>query len=313
MIKDYVADLKNFEIIEEIGHGSCGKVHMVKNIKTETILAAKVYQNEIKTTSDQISFFQEITIFLKIRNPAVLSIFGFNMLNFEGKQFPTIITNYMKNGSLRHLLNEYPCFSWAKKYLILLGIAEGMKYLHSQNIIHFDLKPENILLDELYHPHICDFGESELFQSNLSEIKINKFVGTPLYMAPEIFLNEPCTFKIDVFSFSMIAYEILTGQKLSSRFRSIFQLKLFILMGKRPNLNIINNENIKLFLSKCWSKNPQDRPTFNEIVDEIKHPFFRNYMNVDDIKVEQYLHLAILYMKRRKKLIYQTKTLIKKY
>lgn len=75
------------------------------------------------------------------------------------KKNPTIILDYMKNGSLdKYFLkpkNEQPN---QKKYIILLGISLGMKYLHSLGVIHRDLKPANILLDDNLYPQICDFG-----------------------------------------------------------------------------------------------------------------------------------------------------------
>lgn len=65
-------------------------------------------------------------------------------------------------------------FSSTKKYIIFLGVALGMKYLHHKGIIHRDLKPDNILLDNDLKPHICDFGFSYVSDKKFTEILMNK-------------------------------------------------------------------------------------------------------------------------------------------
>lgn len=89
-----------------------------------------------------------------------------------------------------------------------------MKYIHKEGILHRNLKPENILLDSNYYPIISDFLLSQKFSQPLTksiQIPLQKAVGTPLYMAPELTLeDEFYGIGVDVFAFAMIAYEILT-------------------------------------------------------------------------------------------------------
>merc|ERR1712113_971799 len=99
---------------------------------------------------------------------------------------------------------------------MLFDIAKGMKYLHSMNIIHRDLKPKNLLLFENFHIKITDFGESILIDTdcyNFSEYKLFDVVGTDGYKAPEIIQIDAVkgyNYKIDVFSFGTICYELYT-------------------------------------------------------------------------------------------------------
>ena len=76
-------------------------------------------------------------------------------------------------------------FNFARKLIIIFGVAAGMQYLHHMNIIHRDLKPGNILLNDRYEPYIGDFGFSK-FTETKNTMKQSMTGGTPLYMAPEL-------------------------------------------------------------------------------------------------------------------------------
>ena len=97
------------------------------------------------------------------------------------------------------------------KYIIIYGIAAGMSYLHANDVIHRDLKPANIYLDSFY-PKISGFNISKEINDN--KIQPNETIkGTPAYIAPEIYLYKGYSKASDVYSFSLIVFELLTGTK----------------------------------------------------------------------------------------------------
>lgn len=279
-----IFSLKNFKIIKEIGNGSFGSVLLVEN-KEKMNYAAKVSNRkfDIKTIFDlngssyieNGSFLQEIQSYVITDNFSILLLYGFNLFDFNSDPYPTLITEYMENGSLDHLLEKERRslapheFNSTKKYIIALGVAFGMKYLHSRGIIHRDLKPGNILLDNNFNPKICDFGLSIVSDKELTKIKMESEVGTPMYMAPEIYSGEPYSYKIDVFAYSFIVYEIITGKKPLEGYDNVFKLTDDLIKGKRPDLSFVKSDEMKIFLEKCWSEDPLKRPTFSEIVEEM--------------------------------------------
>lgn len=83
-------------------------------------------------------------------------------------------------------------------------ILRGLAYLHHNRIVHLDLKPQNILIDEMFRLKICDFGEAH-FLSSLERCG----VGTITYAAPEILAEEDYDERADVFSFSIVLWEMI--------------------------------------------------------------------------------------------------------
>lgn len=167
-----------------------------------------------------------------------------------------------------------------------------MQYLHANGIIHGDLKPENILIDSDFYPRIGDFGLSKCFPDSLTnsmKLTISGQFGTPLYMSPEL-LNESNTIGpgIDVYAFSLILYEIITGKKPFFELGEIeyFSLISKIIEGYRPKLDEKINDKMKDLISRCWSQKVEDRPSFHEIFEKLSTDFtyFDEVFDEDEVK-----------------------------
>ena len=96
---------------------------------------------------------------------------------------------------------------------------------------------------------------------------MHSYKGTPKYMAPEIFKEDFYTYKIDVYSFYFLLYEIITETITFSNYKKINKLKNDVLKGIRPDLSLIQDEYVQNFIRKCWDDDPQNRPSFTEIVE----------------------------------------------
>ncbi|OEL37161.1 G-type lectin S-receptor-like serine/threonine-protein kinase [Dichanthelium oligosanthes] len=104
---------------------------------------------------------------------------------------------------------------WKTRYSIASGIARALAYLHDQCrecIIHCDLKPENILLDANFQAKVADFGLAKLVGRDFSCV-LTTMRGTMGYLAPEWFSGLPITSKIDVYSFGMMLFELISGRR----------------------------------------------------------------------------------------------------
>lgn len=161
-----------------------------------------------------------------------------------------------------------------------------MSYLHSHDIIHRDLKPDNILMDQFYLPKIADFGLSKVNNSNsksMSYKSTNGIKGTPLYMSPEIWEKAEYTKACDVYAFAFIVYEIITNLKPFSNL-NFFQIPLQVHQGYRPEFKFEIPKAYRNLIEKCWSQKTFNRPSFDEIIDELKNNkgFITEKVNEED-------------------------------
>lgn len=121
-----------------------------------------------------------------------------------------IVMEYCSGGDLGSLIRKYRMLDedTAKKFLQQL--ASALKFLREKNVVHMDLKPQNILLSSEFNPclKLADFGMAQHLDSS---DHADSFRGSPLYMAPEIFLADHYDAKVDLWSVGVILFETLFG------------------------------------------------------------------------------------------------------
>jgi serine/threonine protein kinase len=172
-----------------------------------------------------------------------------------------------------------------------------MRYIHSQHVIHRDLKPSNIFLDARHEVRIGDFGSGTLSTLDATQTRER---GTLCYMAPEQ-RSDDYTNKVDVYSFGLIFYEILTGVKVFPSSLGVFATCEAARSGRRPAIPGWITNWVHDLIEACWSVDPDVRPSFADIADELKrHQFIVHHMadvRIDDIseyvcRIESELEVA---------------------
>ncbi|XP_059071571.1 putative receptor protein kinase ZmPK1 [Cryptomeria japonica] len=159
-------------------------------------------------------FWAEVTIIGRIHHLNLVRMWGFCA---EGEH-RLLVYDYIPNGSLeKHLFDTEgaTAMEWGVRYRIALGVARAIAYLHEEClewVLHCDIKPENILVDENFCPKVSDFGLAKLVEKERT-LKVSTVRGTRGYLAPEWFQNYPITAKVDVFSFGMVLFEIVSGER----------------------------------------------------------------------------------------------------
>lgn len=296
-------EIDDFNLTDKLlGKGHFGSVYIVENINDQKEYAAKIIKgDELVSGKEQQMLMQESIILNKLSHPLIVKFYGLNFHSFKEptKLEPTIIMEYLPNGSLKDILEEEKkgnlIKEWTptKKYICLLGISHAMKYLHKKGIIHRDLKPANILFDENYHPIICDFGLSRIFPQALSKSMImtmTESIGTPIYMSPELLKGDDhYGASIDVYAFGIVAFQIISGLTMPFEEVNSFAILEKIKKGLRPTFNDKFTEKMKDLLSKCWSADINERPSFKEIFDILSSDFEYIKEEVDPLELNAFI------------------------
>ncbi|XP_075494395.1 serine/threonine-protein kinase 12-like [Primulina tabacum] len=248
-----------------IGEGAYGEVYLVKWRGTE--VAAKTIRSSIasnKTVKD--NFLKELALWQKLRHPNIVQFLG--VLKYPDHL--VFLTEYLQNGSLYDILRRKGRLDMPTAVAYSLDIARGMNYLHQHTphaIIHRDLTPRNVLQNDAGHLKVTDFGLSKITQGKDVGYKMTGGTGTYRYMAPEVYRRESYGKSVDVFSFALIVHEMFQGGP-SNRGEDAEKLAdKRAYEDSRPYLSsILYPEPIKKLLQDCWHKNPDRRPTFEEII-----------------------------------------------
>lgn len=211
-------------------------------------------------------FTSEVALLFRLKHPNIISFIA------ACKKPPVfcIITEYLAGGSLRQFLHKQEPNSLPLDLVLKLAldIARGMQYLHSQGILHRDLKSENLLLGEDMCVKVADFGISCL-ESQCGSGK--GFTGTYRWMAPEMIKEKHHTRKVDVYSFGIVLWELLTA--LTPFHDMTPEQAAFAVSQKNarppfpPNCPLAFSH----LINQCWSTNPDKRPQFKEIVSILEN------------------------------------------
>ncbi|EEB19666.1 serine/threonine-protein kinase, putative [Pediculus humanus corporis] len=193
-----------------------------------------------------------------------------NVVKFKGvctqAPFFWIIMEYCPAGTLYNILKSGEpvppkrLISWSKQ------IASGMNYLHAHKIIHRDLKSPNVLIGIGEVMKISDFGTSREWNEKST---IMSFAGTVAWMAPEVILHEPCSEKVDVWSYGVVLWELLTGE---APYKDVEESCIIYGVGtKSMTLHIPSTcpEGFRILMTQCWSVKPRNRPSFKIILNHL--------------------------------------------
>ncbi|KAL2667820.1 hypothetical protein AAZV13_01G090500 [Glycine max] len=213
-LRQIKAATNNFDKSLKIGEGGFGLVY--KGVLSDgTVVAVK----QLSTRSRQGSreFVNEIGLISALQHPCLVKLYGCCM---EEDQL-LLIYEYMENNSLAHALfakndESEKCqlrLDWQTRHRICVGIAKGLAYLHEESklkIVHRDIKANNVLLDKDLNPKISDFGLAKLNDEDKTHLS-TRIAGTYGYIAPEYAMHGYLTDKADVYSFGIVALEIVSG------------------------------------------------------------------------------------------------------
>ncbi|CAJ1934269.1 unnamed protein product [Sphenostylis stenocarpa] len=278
---DIIEATKNFDNHYCIGEGALGKVYKAE-MKGGQVYAVKKLKCDAENLDvESIKSFQsEVEALSETRHRNIVKLYGFCS---EGMH-TFLIYEYMGRGNLADMLRndkDALVLDWPKRVDIVKGVASALSYMHhdcAPPLIHRDISSKNILLSSNFSAHVSDFGTARFLKPD-SPIWTS-FAGTYGYAAPELAYTMAVTEKCDVFSFGVLAFEVLTGKHpgdLVSYIQTSSEQKINFKEILDPRLLHPSKNNIlqqliliaNLALS-CLQTNAQSRPTMRHIAQLIE-------------------------------------------
>ncbi len=246
-----------------IGKGGQKKVYKAY----DTIKGVEVAWNEIDVstidpkTVDKI--YQEIEILNKCGNQCIYIMKLYDSWIDKELKKIVFITEIATSGSLRDFINKVKKVKlriikkWIKQLLY------GIKFLHTNNIIHRDIKCDNIFINGTTgNILIGDFGLAKKMEDSIT----TTILGTPQFMAPEIY-KEKYDEQIDIYSFGMTLIEIVTQSTPYAECETIPKIWQKVLNGQKPEIiKKIKHKKLKHIIEKCISKS-STRITIDELIN----------------------------------------------
>ncbi|KAG0618758.1 hypothetical protein M758_4G090000 [Ceratodon purpureus] len=204
------AATNNFDPNNKLGEGGFGSVF--KGVLPDGMEVA-VKKLSAKSQQGNDEFLNEVTLITGVQHRNLVQLRGCCLKGQER----LLVYEYLENRSLYQALFNAPVIyvlDWSTRMKILEGTARGLAYLHEgchTRIIHRDIKASNILLDKDLNPKIADFGLARIFSENDTHVS-TRVAGTAGYLAPEYAMRGQLTEKADVFSYGIVALELVSGR-----------------------------------------------------------------------------------------------------
>lgn len=218
--------------------------------------------------ADVTAFLNEALIMKDFNHPNVLTLIGITLDKWE---FPMVILPFMQNGSLLSYIrneNNMPTV----KHLVSYGlhIARGMEYMADNKFVHRDLAARNCMLDVNFTVKVADFGLTRDVYSKEYYSSENKQRLPVKWMAPESLEQGKYSAKSDVWSYGVLLWELMTRGAIPYPEVDNWDVGAYIKSGRRLPRPEYCQPYLYRLMRFCWQENPDKRPTFNRLREEIE-------------------------------------------
>ena len=200
--------LGKYEILAELGHGAMGVVYQARDPLIGRLVALKTINSSLVDRPDLLErFYQEAQSAGKLQHPNIVTIFELG----QEKDTPFIAMEYLNGESLEKTIVRETDLPVAVKVGYIVRICQALEYAHKNRVVHRDIKPGNVMVNSEGVVKVVDFGIARLV--DFSRTHTNMMIGTPAYMAPELFRKKKADERTDIWAVGITFYELLCYQR----------------------------------------------------------------------------------------------------
>lgn len=281
--------------MEKLGSGATKDVYRAYDTQEGIEVAWNVVPLSGVPKSERNRIVNEVRLLERLHHANIISFHG-SWVNRE-RQEVNFVTEILSSGTLKSFVKKVQVIRWkiAKRWAI--QILKGLEYLHSQDppVIHRDLKCDNIFINGTSGDlRIGDLGLSTASGNG----KALSVLGTPEFMAPDMYEEHPYDEKVDIYAFGMCMLEILTKEIPYAECNNPAQIYKKVSSGLKPEvLSRLQSRHAREFVELCMGHKDESgryvRPSAAELLN---HPFLMKRSSDDDeVVVERPLREKSLY------------------
>ncbi len=267
-----IKHLGRYEIIEELGRGAMGIVYKANDPLIERLVAIKSINlhglHKDQREEYEARFYQEAKAAGRLNHPNIVTVYDLG----ETGDVAYIAMELLEGRELNNIISDVQALPIDETLNIAIQMADGLAYAHKHGIVHRDIKPSNIMVLSDNHVKIADFGIAQM-DSKLLGAPNGMIMGSPSYMSPEQVMASSIDARSDIFSFGIVLYQLLTGQRPFSG-NNISSIMYQVVNKAPPRPGSLNTDvppMLDIIVSKCLEKNPKDRyQNTNELAEELR-------------------------------------------
>jgi len=260
MPEDSPERIGRYEILQELGRGSMGRVYLARDPNIDRRVAIKVLAPLDAAHSEEEAelrrrFILEARAAGKVNHTGIVTVHDAERDPDSGRSF--IVMEWVEGESLEQRLVT-GALSATEVARLGEELALALDAAHRAGLVHRDIKPANILLDQAGRAKISDFGIAKF--ASMSNTAAGRLVGSPFYMSPEQVRNEPVDGRSDLFSLGSVLYQAATGA-VPFGSDSLAGITYKILEIDPPPTSVLEHVPPELgaVIDKALSKDPKDR------------------------------------------------------
>ena len=279
-----------------LGRGGMGVVYLARNTSLQRLCALKLLSpRRLQTDIDYVArFANEGRAAAALVHPNVVTTHAIGRVD----DFHFLEMEYVAGGSLQREIDLQGGIGPIRATTMAVGIASGLSLAHRLGIIHRDLKPDNILVTPGGIPKIVDFGLAKRVVG--ANVEGQAVVGTPYFMAPELFEGQPATRTTDVYALGVCYYLMLTGNY-PFQGESVNALMKSILTAPYTSVRRIN-EALPLDIAECVSqmlnREPDQRPRDGGVASQFLQAVLGSVRDLDNLIHDAFSGLPNIHWER---------------
>jgi tRNA A-37 threonylcarbamoyl transferase component Bud32 len=257
-------------VLEEVGQGGMAVVYRAQDETLKREVAIKVlHPHLLAEPESKARLEREAQAVAKLQHDNILQVFDYSG---TGALSSYIVTEFIDGQTLKQFLSARKTPMPEVAALIVIELGTALSHAHSLGIIHRDIKPENVMVRKDGMLKLMDFGVAQILDLERMTVT-GQLLGSPAYMAPELFEGKPLDVRTDVFSVGVMLYQMATGQ-LPFSGRNPHEVLKRIAEGRFPDPRTLNRlvaDRLTRIIARALAKRPDDRyPSIDALVIDLR-------------------------------------------